>query len=85
MYSYTLWPMESNYLKCSSLQMIHSIYLKFGIYIIGHHSTYCVKFGEFKINSFFYRSTKKNFYTVQLIIYGVKLYEVCLCLNGAFD
>ena len=45
--------MESNSLKCSSTQMLHSIELKFVMYTIGHLSTYCVEFGEFKINSFF--------------------------------
>ena len=34
--SYTLCPMESNYLKCSSSQMVHSIELKFGMYITSH-------------------------------------------------
>ena len=51
--SYTLWPMESNSLKYSSIQMVHSIELKFGMHIIGHLSSYCVEFGEFRINSFF--------------------------------
>ena len=40
-------------LKCSSIKMVHWIELKFGMYIIGHRPTYCVEFGEFKINSFF--------------------------------
>ena len=45
--------------------MLHSIELKFGMYIISHCLTYCVEFGEFRINSFFYRSTKKNSHTLQ--------------------
>ena len=44
--SYTLRPTESNSLKCSSIQMIHSIDLKFGMYIIGHRSTNYIDFGE---------------------------------------
>ena len=47
--TYTLWPIESNSLKCSSIQMEHSVELKFGLHIIGHHPTYCVEFGEFSI------------------------------------
>ena len=58
--SYTLRPMESNSLKYSSIQMVLSIELKFGMYIIGHHSTYRVEFGEFRINSFL-REHKKEF------------------------
>ena len=50
--SYTLRPMELNSLKCSIFQIVHSIELKFGIYIIGHHLTNCIDFGEFRINSF---------------------------------
>ena len=57
--------MESNTLKCSSIQMIHSIDLKFGMYSIGHRLIYCVDFGEFMINSFFYKSTKKYSYTLR--------------------
>ena len=57
--------MKSKSLKCSSIQMIHSIDLKFGMHIIGHRSTYCVDFSEFRINNFFYRSTKNNPYKLQ--------------------
>ena len=32
--------MESNSLKGSSIQMVHSIGLKFGLYFIDHRSTY---------------------------------------------
>ena len=66
--------MESNSFKCSSVQMVHSIKLKFGMYIVGHRPTYCVEFGEFRINSFFYRSTKKNFYTLQPMESNYKKY-----------
>ena len=45
--------MESNFLKCSSIQMVQLIVLKFGMYVIGHRSIHCVEFGEFGINSFF--------------------------------
>ena len=51
---YALRPMESNSLKCSSIQMIRSIDLKFGMYIIVHRCTYCINFGELRINSFFF-------------------------------
>ena len=44
--SYTLRPMESNSLKCSSIQMIHSIDLKFGMDIIDHRSANYIDFGE---------------------------------------
>ena len=43
---YTLQPLESNSLKCSSIQTIHSINLKFNMHIIGHRSTNCIDFGE---------------------------------------
>ena len=55
--------MESNSLKCSSIQMVHSIELKLGMYIIGHRPTHCVEFGEFRTNSFFTGVQKKNSYT----------------------
>ena len=51
--------MESNSLKCSSIDMVHSIDLKFGMYIIGHRPTHCVEFGEFRINSFFTGAQKR--------------------------
>ena len=33
--------------------MVHSIELKFGMYIIGHRPIYCGDFDEFRINSSF--------------------------------
>ena len=45
--------MESNSFKFSSIQTMDSIELKFDMYIVGHHPTYCADFGEFGINSFF--------------------------------
>ena len=54
--------MELNSLKCSSMQTVHSIELKFNMHNIVHHLAYCVDFGEFRINSFFYRSTKMYSY-----------------------
>ena len=50
---YYLRPMEPNSSKCSSMQTVHSIELKFGMHIIVHRLMYCVDFGEFRINSFF--------------------------------
>ena len=52
--------MMSNSLKCSSIQMVQSIELKFGMYIIGHRPTNCVEFGEFRINIFFPGVLKRN-------------------------
>ena len=51
--SYTLRPMESNSLKYSNIQTVHSMELKFGMHIIVYYLIYCVDFGEFRINSFF--------------------------------
>ena len=63
--SFTLRPMESNSLECSSIQMVHSNELKFGMYITGHRRTNPIDFGEYRMNSFFYRSTKKDSYTLR--------------------
>ena len=72
MYSYTLRPMESNSLKCSSIQRIHSIDLKFGMYII------VLPIVLILVNKglivFFYRSTKKNSYTLQPMKSNYKKY-----------
>ena len=57
--------MESNSLKCSSIQMVHSIELKFGMYITSYRRTNPIDFGEYQMNSFFYSSTKKNSYTLR--------------------
>ena len=57
--SYTLRPMESNSLKCPSFQTLHSIKLKFDMYIISHRSTDCVDFGEYRMNIFFTRVQKR--------------------------
>ena len=62
---YTLRPMESNSLKCSSIRMVHSIELKFGMHIIDHWPTYCVEFGEFRIDGFCFKCTKMSPYTLQ--------------------
>ena len=60
--SYRLQSKESNSLKCSSIQTVHSIELRFGMHIIGHRPTYCVNFGKFRINSFF-AGIQENSYT----------------------
>ena len=39
--------------------MVHSFELKFRMYIIGHRPTYCVEFGEFRINRFFTGTQKR--------------------------
>ena len=48
--SYTLRLIESNTLKGSSVQTMHSIELKFGTYIIGHHRTNPVDFDECRMH-----------------------------------
>ena len=53
--------MESNSLKCPSIQMVRSIELKFRMYIIGHRPSYCVNFGEFRIISSFTSAQKRIF------------------------
>ena len=45
--------MEANSLKCSSIQTVRSIDLKFGIHNTSHRPAFCVDFGEFRINTFF--------------------------------
>ena len=49
--------------------IVHSIELKFGMYIIGHHSTYCVNFGKFRIALL--QEYKKEL--LYITAYGVKL------------
>ena len=39
--------------------------LKFDMHIIGHCPTYYTDFGEFMVNSLFYRSPKKDSYSLQ--------------------
>ena len=67
-------PMEPNSLKCSSIQTVHSIELKFAMYIIGHRLTYCADFSKFRINRFFFlflQQHKKEF--LYITTYRVKL------------
>ena len=45
--------MELNSLKCSSIQTVHSIELKFGMHIVVHRLIYYVDFGKFRMNCFF--------------------------------
>ena len=56
---YTLRPMESNFLKCPSIQTVHSMELKFGMRISGHCRTKLIAFDECRVCSIFYMSTKK--------------------------
>ena len=65
--------MESNSLKCFSIEMVHSIELKFGMYIIGLRPTYCVEFDEFRLNSYFTGAQKKVLY---ITAYRVKFFKV---------
>ena len=63
--SYTLRPMEPNSLKCSNMQTVNSIELKFGRYITGHRWANSIDFGEYRINSFLTGVQKRT-----LIHYG---------------
>ena len=52
---------EVNYQNYANVQTVLSIKFKFDMYIIHHLPTYCIAFGDFRINSFFFffnRSTK---------------------------
>ena len=44
--------------------MVHSIEFKFNMYITGHRRMNPIHFGEDQMDNFFYRSTKKNYYTL---------------------
>ena len=44
---------------------MHSTEFKFDMYITGHPQTNSIDFGESWMDSFFYRSTKKNSYTLR--------------------
>ena len=46
---------------------MHAIEFKFGIHITGHRRTSPFDFSEYRMNSFFYRSSEKNSYTLRLI------------------
>ena len=50
-----------------SVKMVHSIEFKFSMYVIGHRRTNRIDFGEYRMNTYFYRSTKMNFYTLRPI------------------
>ena len=65
--------MESNSLKCFSIQMGHSIELKFGMYITGHRRTNPIDFGEYRMNSFLQEYKKEFLY---ITAYGVKFFNV---------
>ena len=44
---------------------VHSTDRRFGMYITGNHRTNLIDFGEYRMHSFFYRSTRKNSYTLR--------------------
>ena len=71
-----------NSLKCSSIQMVHSIELKFGMDIIGHRLTYCVEFGELRINNFFTGAQKRILIHFSL---WSQIFKVFWNPNGAFN
>ena len=65
--SYRSWHMESNYLKGFSIQTVHSIELKFGIYTItGYRRKNTIDFGDCRVYSFF-TGVQKSF----LMHYGL--------------
>ena len=70
MNSYALQPMESNSLRGYSVQTVHSVKLKFSMYIINHPLTFCIDFDELRIYSFL-REYEKEFSCITA--YGVKL------------
>ena len=59
--SYTVRPTESISLKCLSIQTVHSMQFKFSICIISACPTYCIDFGEFRINSFLQEYKKESY------------------------
>ena len=63
--------MESNSLNGSSIQMMHSIELKFGMHIIGYHRTNPIDFGECCMHSFFERVQK-----IILVYYGPRCHFI---------
>ena len=70
-----------------SAKTVHSIELRFGMYITGHRFTYCVDFNEFKIK-FFYRRPKRNFCTLEPMESNYKKYTsayTMLCTKLKFN
>ena len=67
---YTLRLMESNSLKCSTIQTMHSIELKLGMYMPNYSPTYLIYFGDFRTNSLFCRGKIKF---LCITGYGVKI------------
>ena len=59
--SYRFQPMVSNSLKGSSIQMMHLIELKLGMYITIHHRAKATDFDEFLMHSFFTGVQKRIF------------------------
>ena len=65
--------MESNSLKCSWIQTVHLIELKFGMHITSYRRINPIDFGEYRMNSFL-KKYKKVFLYIR--VYGVKLFEL---------
>ena len=65
--------MESNSLKGSGIQTMHSIELKFGMYIIGYHWTKTTYFSEFLMHTFFLQEYQKDFLYIRAN--GVKFFK----------
>ena len=64
---------------------MHSIELKFSIYIIGHRFTYSISFGEFRINNIFTGVQKRILIHYSLwsqIIRSMLVYVQCFLLRS---
>ena len=69
--------MELNALRGSSIETLHSIELKFDMYIMYHSPTYCIDFGEFRINSFITAAQKYFLYITVYARSKYSLSELC--------
>ena len=62
-----------NSFKCSSIQIVHSIELKFGMHAIDHRRTNLIDFGECRTYSFLQECKNKFLY---ITAYEVKFFKV---------
>ena len=58
----TLWPMDSNYLKCVRVQMVLSTELKFCVYIKVFRHISCMDFVKSRICTFFFTRIQKEWF-----------------------
>ena len=68
--------MELNSLKCSSIQMVHSIEFKLCMYITGHRLKNPIDFGEHRKNSVFTGIQKITLLQLFSTAYGIKFFKV---------